>query len=225
MNHPIQLGVAGALGRMGKRVCDLASTDPRFHLAASIHRENFAHIPWPDLDVIIDFSSPKGSLSILKKAALEKVPAVIGVTGFSLAQTSQIKTASRKIPIFLSPNFSPGVFWMKSLASEISRALPRYDISIIEVHHKAKKDAPSGTAKDIARLLGGKVEIHSLRAGDIVGEHTVVLAGPFERLEITHRAHSRDVFALGALEAAFWLKRQRPGLYGMEDLFRKNAKA
>ena len=225
MNHPLQLGVLGALGRMGKRVCALASKDPRFHLAALIHRENFAQIPWSGLDVVVDFSSPKGSLSILKKAALEKVPVVIGVTGFSSDQISQIKVVSRKIPVFLASNFSPGIFWMKRLVSEISRALPRYDMSILEVHHKAKKDAPSGTAKDIAQLLDGKAKIHSLRVGDIVGEHTVVLAGPFERLEITHRAHSRDVFALGALEAAFWLKRQCPGLYGMEDLFRKNAKA
>ncbi len=225
MNHPIRLGVAGALGRMGRRVCDLVSKDPRFHLVALIHRENFARTLWSDLDLVIDFSSPEGSLAILKKAALEKIPVVIGVTGFSSAQMSQIKAVSRRIPVFLASNFSPGVFWMKRLASEISRALPRYDMSILEIHHKAKKDAPSGTAKDIAQLLGGKAKIHSLRVGDIVGEHTVVLAGPFERLEITHRAHSRDVFARGALEAAFWLKRQRPGLYGMEDLFRKNAKA
>ena len=225
MNHPIRLGVAGALGRMGRRVCDLVSKDPRFHLAALIHRENFARTLWSDLDLVIDFSSPEGSLAILKKAALEKIPVVIGVTGFSSAQMSQIKAVSRRIPVFLASNFSPGVFWMKRLASEISRALPRYDMSILEIHHKAKKDAPSGTAKDIAQLLGGKAKIHSLRVGDIVGEHTVVLAGPFERLEITHRAHSRDVFARGALESAFWLKRQSPGLYGMENLFRKNAKA
>ncbi len=224
MNHPLKLGVVGSLGRMGRRVCALARENPRFSLAAPIERKNFGQTNWPGLDVLIDFSIPKTSLTVLKIAVAEKIPLVIGVTGFSNSQMSQIKAASRKIPIFLSPNFSPGIFWMERLAQEAAGALSNYDLSILETHHKAKKDAPSGTAKALASVLGRKVEILSSRVGDVVGEHTLVLAGSFERLEIKHLAHSRDVFAKGALDAAAWIYSQRPGLYGMEDLFGKNGK-
>ncbi len=224
MKHALKLGVVGSLGRMGTRVCALAREDSRFQLAAQIARDNFARAPWSNLNVLIDFSTPESSLTALRKAVTSKIAVVIGVTGFSNSQMSQIKAASRKIPIFLSPNFSPGIFWMKRLAKEAAKALPAYDLSILETHHKAKKDAPSGTGKALASVLGRKVEILSSRIGDVVGEHTLVLAGPFERLKITHLAHSRDVFAKGALEAAAWVHSRNPGLYGMEDLFSQNAK-
>ncbi len=224
MKHAFKLGVVGSLGRMGRRVCALAQENSRFELAAQIERGNFKTTPWSDLDVLIDFSTPESSLAVLKKAVKNKIPAVIGVTGFSNSQISQIKAASRKIPIFWSPNFSPGIFWMKRLAQDAAKALSNYDLSILETHHKTKKDAPSGTAKALVSVLGREAEVLSSRVGDVVGEHTLVLAGPFERLEITHLAHSRDVFAKGALEAAEWLSSHKPGFYGMEDLFVHNGK-
>jgi 4-hydroxy-tetrahydrodipicolinate reductase len=223
INKRLHLIVLGAAGRMGRRVCDLASKDPRFQLSARLDRENFKTLnSRADVaDVLIDFSAPKSSLTALTWAANARMPIVIGVTGFSPAQLSKIRAFSKKIPVFLSPNFSPGVFVMKRLAALAARELSDCDVSILETHHKMKKDAPSGTARDLVASMARKVEVISRRVGEVVGEHTVVFSGPFERLEITHRAHSRDLFACGALEAASWLCGRKPGFYGMADLLEK----
>lgn len=200
----------------------------------------------PQLDakrVIIDFTNPEASLSYLRAAAKKQTPIVIATTGFSAAQLAEIKRLAKKTPTLLSANTSLGVNVLVSLLGKAAKMLgDGYDVEIIEAHHRFKKDAPSGTALALGRsvaqalqrdldkvsLNGRKgivgersqkeIALLSVRAGDIVGEHTVIFGGIGERLEFIHRAHSRDTFAHGAIRAAQWLARKKPGLYSMQDM-------
>lgn len=193
--------------------------------------------------VIIDFTQPEASLRFLKLAAKNRVPIVIATTGFTEIQQAEIKRLARQTPTLLSANTSLGVNVLVSLVADAAKRLgDDYDIEIIEAHHRFKKDAPSGTAlalgqsaanavgRDLGKVMvngrkgivgeRGKKEVAllSVRAGDIVGEHTVIFGGIGERLELIHRAHSRDTFARGALRAAQWLAKKKPGLYNMQDV-------
>ena len=193
--------------------------------------------------VIIDFTRPEASLTYLRAAAKKAVPVVVGTTGFDPRQIANIKRLSRRTAALLSANTSLGVNVLVSVLGIAAKMLgDDYDVEIVEAHHRFKKDAPSGTALALGRAIAGalnrdldKVGIHgrkgivgerskkeiallSVRAGDIVGEHTVIFGGIGERLEFIHRAHSRDTFAHGAIRAAQWLARQTPGLYGMHDV-------
>ena len=193
--------------------------------------------------VIIDFTQPEASLGFLKLAAKNRVPIVIATTGFTEIQQAEIKRLARQTPTLLSANTSLGVNVLVSLVADAAKRLgDDYDIEIIEAHHRFKKDAPSGTAlalgqsaanavgRDLGKVMvngrkgivgeRGKKEVAllSVRAGDIVGEHTVIFGGIGERLELIHRAHSRDTFARGALRAAQWLAKKNPGLYNMNDV-------
>ena len=193
--------------------------------------------------VIIDFTNPAASMELLRSAAKKHVATVIATTGFDGKQLAEIKRLARRTPILLSANTSLGVNVLVSLLGKAAKMLgDDYDVEIVEAHHRFKKDAPSGTAlalgRSIAEALGrdlNKVGINgrkgivgerskkeiallSVRAGDIVGEHTVIFGGIGERLEFIHRAHSRDTFARGALRAAQWLAKRKPGLYGMQDM-------
>ena len=180
-------------------------------------------------DVLIEFTAPQATLA--HRAQMEKVKKamVIGTTGFSSAQIEQIKKAAKTIPIVLSPNMSIGVNILFGIVGEVARQLGNgYDIEIIEAHHHHKKDAPSGTAKKLAEEVASvvckkteEIPTHAIRAGDIVGDHTIIYAGAGERIELTHRAQSRDPFALGALRAAKFIVGQPPGLYNMQDVLRK----
>ena len=236
--RPLRLIAAAAGGRMGSLVAQLAAKDPRFELAACLFHKNpidseprvVPAITLEELgphlehaDAIIDFSTPEASLALAALAAKSKTALVVGTTGFSKAQMSRLKGFSRKTPVFQAPNFSPAVFLLRRLAREAAGALTDFDVSISELHHAAKKDSPSGTAlalaDSVAQARGGRrPPVVSQRAGDIVGDHAVLLAGPHERLEIVHRAHARALFARGALDAALWLSNRRPGFYGMEDM-------
>ena len=190
--------------------------------------------------VLVDFSLPDSTIERLKFCLDKIIPMVIGTTGFSEIQTATIKNASVKIPILLSTNMSYGVNLIFKIIGDIAKALgDDYNIEIVETHHKFKKDAPSGTAKTISELIckalnrntdtdiiyGRKgitgerskktIGVHAIRGGDVVGEHTISFLGPGERIEITHKAHSRDTFAMGALKAAEWIADKKPGLYNM----------
>lgn len=194
-------------------------------------------------NVIIDFTRPEASLGFLKSAAKTRTPIVIATTGFSASQQAEIQRLAQRTPTLLSANTSLGVNVLLSLVADAAKRLgDDYDVEIIEAHHRFKKDAPSGTAlalgQSVADALGrdlGKVMVNgrkgivgergkkeiallSIRAGDIVGEHTVIFGGIGERLELIHRAHSRDTFAKGALRAAKWLAKKSPGLYSMGDV-------
>jgi len=194
-------------------------------------------------DVIIDFSQPEATLESLELAKKCKKALVVGTTGFTDKQKETFSAAASEIPVLMAPNMSVGVNLLFELASEAASKLgPEYDIEIVEAHHRHKKDAPSGTAEKLADLLaeargldrkkgviygrhgnsaerkGDEIVVHALRAGDIVGDHTVTFCAPGERIELTHRAHSRDTFANGALSAARFLTAQKPGLYSMHEV-------
>ena len=193
--------------------------------------------------IIVDFTRPEASLGFLRSAAEARAPIVIATTGFTVKQQVEIKRLARRTPTLLSANTSLGVNVLVSLLGKAAKMLgDDYDVEIIEAHHRFKKDAPSGTAlalgRSIARALNRdldavaingrqgmvgertrkEIALLSVRAGDIVGEHTVIFGGIGERLEFIHRAHSRDTFARGALRAAQWLAQRKPGLYGMQDV-------
>lgn len=195
--------------------------------------------------VVIEFSTPAATLEHVRLAAEKKIPIVIGTTGSDQNQLAEIKKLSRRTPILLSANMSLGVNLLVSLLGKVAKTLgDDYDVEIIEAHHRFKKDAPSGTALALGRSVAqglnrdlDKVGVNgrkgivgertkqeiamlSVRAGDIVGDHTVIFGGIGERLEFIHRAHSRETFAHGALRAAQWLAKQKPGLYGMQDVLK-----
>jgi 4-hydroxy-tetrahydrodipicolinate reductase len=192
---------------------------------------------------VIDFTNAESSLGYLRAAAKRAVPIVIGTTGFNADQLAEIETLARRTPTLLSANMSLGVNLLVSLLGKAAKILgDDYDVEILEAHHRFKKDAPSGTAlamgRSVAQALNrnldkvgingrkgivgertkNEIALFSVRAGDIVGEHTVIFGGIGERLEFIHRAHSRDTFARGAIRAAQWLAKQKKGLYGMQDV-------
>lgn len=197
-------------------------------------------------DVIIDFSQPQASLHTLTLAKKFKKALVVGTTGFSDSQKEEFKKAGETIPILLAPNMSVGVNLLFELAAQVAGKLgDDYDIEIVEAHHRFKKDAPSGTAqrlidvmvearglnrkKDVvhghqgktAERKGNEIAVHAVRAGDIVGDHTVTFCTAGERLELTHRAHSRDTFAKGSLRAARFLAKKKPGFYTMQEVLKR----
>lgn len=257
--------VAGAAGRMGRCLVACLRGVPDLSLVGALERSGH-----PDLGkdagevagagrlgvaltdepralltrdrILVEFSVPGATLDHLRLAARSGARAVIGTTGFSPAEREEITTLARQTPILLSPNMSVGVNLAFRLLAQMAAALgDDYDVEITEIHHRGKKDAPSGTAlrmaEIIAQALGRdltqvavygrrgitgerpvkEIGIQSLRAGDVVGEHTVVFGGPGERLELTHRAGSRDTFAWGAIRAARFVATAPPGLYSVQD--------
>jgi 4-hydroxy-tetrahydrodipicolinate reductase len=226
MATPLKIAVCGASGRTGSRIAALAAVDPRFHLLARVGRAQAAEFEDEAgaCGAVIDFTTPDSCVRFAAACGRNKVPFVTGTTGLSVVQRAQVAAASRKTAVFMAPNFSRGVTMLLHLAAEAARRLPDYDAAIVETHHKAKKDAPSGTALRLAQAVAegrrsdAAVPTSSLRVGGVVGDHTLTLAGPFERLTLAHAADSRDAFALGALEAALWTARKKPGLYDMLDL-------
>ncbi len=193
-------------------------------------------------DVVIDFSVPEATAALSRIIARAAKPAVVGTTGLSQSEIKSLEDAARRAPILYSPNMSIGVNLLTRLVIEAAKRLPDFDIEIFEAHHRFKADAPSGTAIKLARSAAeargakfdevvrysmilpdskrkvGEINIQSARSGDIVGEHTVFLVGLGERLELTHRATSRDNFARGALKAAKWVVGKDPGLYDMGNV-------
>ncbi len=194
-------------------------------------------------DVLIDFTFPEVSLGHLKACAEQGKAAVIGSTGFSKEQLAEVNTYVKKIPCVLSPNMSVGVNVCFKVLADLAKILgPEFDAEIVEWHHRLKKDAPSGTAvrmgEVVAKALGRdyqkaakyhregmtgvrtneEIGMQTVRGGDIVGEHTVYFIGMGERIELTHRAHTRDMFARGAVRAAKWVVGKKPGLYDMQDV-------
>lgn len=194
-------------------------------------------------DVLIDFTSHVGVPSTIEVVAKARKALVIGTTGLTRDEQAALDAAATKIPIVYAPNMSVGMNLLFGLVGQVAKVLgDAYDVEIVEAHHNQKKDAPSGTARklaeNVAAALGRDLEhdavygregivgargareigVHAVRAGDIVGEHTVIYAGSSERIELTHRAHSRDVFARGALRAAKWVAGKPPKIYSMLDV-------
>jgi 4-hydroxy-tetrahydrodipicolinate reductase len=204
-------------------------------------QDNIDHL-LSECDVIIDFTRPEGTMEFLKKASDNKTSYVIGTTGFNPSELDLIQQYSQQIPICMAPNMSVGVNVLISLVEKAAELLPEYDFEVVEAHHKHKVDAPSGTALRLGQAAADGLNISleknaiytrygreekrrnneigfsTIRAGDIVGEHTVLIAGNGERIELTHKATSRLNFASGALKAAKFVANQKPKLFDMQEV-------
>ena len=262
----LRLAVPGAAGKMGRMILKVIAETPGMLLVSAVERPGSTFLgndagsvaglgqlgveirselddAMANADVIIDFTAPAATAWTVSRAAEHEVGVVIGTTGLGEAEKRAVWQASERIPIVLSANMSLGVNVLFGLLAQAARALgDDYDVEIVELHHRHKKDAPSGTAlamaSTLAEALGrdlskvarygreglpgarasDEIGIHAVRGGDIVGEHTAYFCGLGERLEITHRASSRETFARGAVRAAAWLRDRDPGLYDMQDV-------
>jgi len=238
---PIRLLIHGASGRMGRALLRLASEDARLQCVAAVSGQGkpiaeamavpvFAAkdtAQLPDFDVLVDFSLPVAFDAALDLAKQCRCAFVSGTTGLSAAQRAALEAAARSIPVLWASNFSLGIAVLTELVRRASAALPQWQRNIIESHHIHKKDAPSGTALTLGAAVeaggGPAPDYSSIRAGDIVGEHTVQFTGLGERLELTHRATNRDIFARGALECAIRLHGCAAGRYEVADMVMRGA--
>lgn len=213
----LKLAVVGANGRMGQEIIKLLDNHPAFSSHSSIGRSNLDCLA--NCDVAIDFTSRDGTMENLSLYIKHQVPIVIGSTGFSSDDLRQLGEAAQQTPIFWSPNMALGPNLLAKIARDAAKTLgPDFAIDIIEAHHISKKDAPSGTALLIGGAINEKVTYHSIRGGDIVGEHSVKFSGPGEQLTLTHIAQNRSIFARGALAIAKWLApRKAEKLYNFDD--------
>lgn len=235
--------ITGAKGRMGKALVACAPNHAGLEVIGQIDQGDDLTAVIGRSDVVIDFSLHSATPGIAELCAAQGKALIIGTTGHNDAEKARITQQAARIPIVWSSNYSTGVntlFWLTCKAAEILG--PAYDLEVIEMHHRLKKDAPSGTAKSLAEILAevrnvqlntaarhgregivgertaAEIGIHSVRGGDVVGDHTVVFATNGERVELTHKASSRDTFANGALRAALWVVKHKPGLYDMQDV-------
>jgi 4-hydroxy-tetrahydrodipicolinate reductase len=235
--------IAGSKGRMGQALLACAARMPEIHVAGQVDVGDDLGGIIEKCDVVVDFSFHEATRGIAELCAEHKKALVIGTTGHSAEEKSKIAKLKLKVPMVWSSNYSTGVntlFWLSRKAAEILGS--SFDLEIVEMHHRMKRDAPSGTALSLAQILaearqlslneaarhgrqgmvgertGSEIGIHSVRGGDVVGDHTVIFAATGERLELTHKASSRETFANGALRAAIWVAEQRPGLYDMQDV-------
>ena len=221
--NPVRVIICGSKGRMGQTLVACAKADPELQLAGEIDLgDDLAKIV-TGCDVIVDFSTHEATATVAKLAADHKKALVIGTTGHGDHEKKVVRGLVEMIPVVWSANFSTGVntlFWLTGKVAEIVGN--QWEAEIVETHHTAKKDAPSGTAKRLQEILkqtrGKDAPAHALRIGDVVGDHTVTFGIAGERIELTHRAASRETFARGALRAAKWAVKQKPGLYDMQDV-------
>jgi len=235
--------ITGAKGRMGQALVACAPSHTGLEVVGQIDQGDSLEAVIAKCDAVIDFSSHSATPAIAKLCAQHKKALVIGTTGLNDTETFEVKQAATSIPMVWASNYSTGVntlFWLTRKAAEILG--PDFDLEVVEMHHRLKRDAPSGTAKSLAEILAqvrhlqyakaarhgregivgertaNEIGVHSIRGGDVVGDHTVIFATNGERVELTHKASSRDTFANGALRAALWVVKQKPGLYDMQDV-------
>jgi 4-hydroxy-tetrahydrodipicolinate reductase len=261
----VRIAVFGAGGKMGHAIMHAIADAQDATLVAAIERSDYPYLAADatklagmhasgvhisdqrpakgTADVWIDFSTPAATMANVEAAVPAGAAMVIGITGLAAAAKEKIAAAAKTLPIVLTPNMSVGVNVMLKLVADAARTLgAAYDIEIVETHHRAKRDAPSGTALrlgeaaaegsgrdftanaryerhgDIGPRPAAEIGIQTLRGGDVVGDHTVFFLGHGDRIEITHRASSRDTFAHGAVRAALWLAGKGPGLFDMRDV-------
>lgn len=243
MSQPIRILLNGAKGRMGQAILSI-STSEQATIAVSIDQGDNPAAHLDQVDVVIDFSFHSATLPLAQLCAKKGKPLVIGTTGHTVEEKSAITAAIKSIPVVWAGNYSVGVTLLNALVRQAARALldaGRWDIELTEMHHRHKKDAPSGTAETLLKILMeerrlaekdlkhgrsgltgerplGEIGVHALRGGDVVGEHTVLFSSEGERLELKHIATNREIFARGAVRAARWLKGRPPGLYSMDDV-------
>ncbi len=237
----LRITLIGARGRMGQAIA-AAAKDAGVIVAAALNTGDNLAAGIALGDAVIDFSSHAATTEVIRLAVNARKPLVIGTTGHPAADKKRLLTKAAKIPCVWSGNYSVGVNLLFALTRRAAAVLGSdYDAEVIEMHHRFKKDAPSGTAARLLEIIlterkltaaalrhgrsgitGGRtateVGVHALRGGDVVGDHTVMFAALGERLELTHKASDRAIFARGALRAARWVVAQKPGLYDMQDV-------
>lgn len=225
MSKPVRVALIGAKGRMGRAIVDLAKNDPKIEIVAQCDLGDSIDSGASNANVIVDFSQAESVDDVCRTAEKLRAALVIGTTGHSIEQKKTIAATAKVVPIVFSSNFSVGVNVLFALARKTAELLGNdFETRIVETHHKMKKDAPSGTAKTLAEIMktarnpSKEITIESIREGDVVGDHTVFFSGPAERVELTHRASSREIFARGALRAAEWINGKPPGLFSMQDV-------
>ncbi len=220
--NPVRVIICGAKGRMGQTLVACVQTDPELKLVGEVDLDDDLSKVIAGCDAVVDFSVREATESVARLAGQHKKALVIGTTGHSDAQKQAVLGLVKAVPCVWTGNYSTGVNTLFWLCSKVAGIVPQWDCEIVETHHTAKKDAPSGTARGLQeaiRKVNGKVApAHALRIGDVVGDHTVTFGTPGERIELTHRASSREIFARGALRAAKWAVQQKPGLYDMQDV-------
>lgn len=240
----MKVAILGAAGRMGRMLCALAEANPELELVARVDVADGFDTTWPDgTEAVVDFTFHTAVPANVEKAAAAGVAYVIGTTGLSADEQARVDACAQKIPIVQAANYSLGVNLLLDLVRKAAAVLGTdYDIEVVEMHHRHKKDAPSGTALMLARaaaagrqvelddvacygrhgIVGerpeGQIALHALRGGSVVGDHTVMFAGDVERVEITHKAQGREAFAAGALRAAQWAAGRAPSHYDMRDV-------
>ena len=240
----MKVAILGAAGRMGQMLVKLVEADPALSVVAQIDVADGYDTTWPEgTEAVVDFSFHAAVAPNVEKAAAQGLAYVIGTTGLTPGEQARVDACAAKIPVVQAANYSLGVNLLLALVRQAAAVLgPQYDVEVVEMHHRHKKDAPSGTALMLANaaaegrgvkladvacygrqgLVGerpaGEIALHALRGGSVVGDHTVMFAGDVERVEITHRAQSREAFAAGALRAALWAVGRRPGKYDMRDV-------
>lgn len=240
----IQLLVTGKSGRMGQAVLQAASQEPAVTVTATHDSGENLQAAMEEANTVIDFTVHRFTRELLDAALKTGTHLVIGTTGHTDEERAAIREASATLPIVYAPNFSIGVntlFWLTRRAAQILTQ-DHFDIEVTEMHHRHKIDAPSGTARRLLEILNEEtgtsyqddiahgrfgnvgprlpreIGMHTLRGGDVVGDHTVIFAADGERVELTHKASSRMTFASGAVRAAVWLYDKPPGLYDMQDV-------
>lgn len=243
MSTPLRLLINGSRGRMGQALVQCAASIPELTVSAEVDAGDDFLEGLHRSDAVIDFSHHATVEAVLNACVDLKRTLVIGTTGHTDPQIEAIHEAGKIIPIVFAPNYSVGVntlFWLTRKATEILG--PAFDLEVVEMHHRMKKDSPSGTAKRLAEILAearslsyqedtrhgrfgivgertqNEIGMHAVRGGDVVGDHTVIYAAMGERVELTHKASSRDTFAMGALRASLWAHGRAPGVYDMQDV-------
>jgi len=235
--------INGCKGRMGQALVACAGPMPDLEIVGQVDQGDDLGAIIGQCDAVIEFSFHNVTSGVAALCAKHRKALVIGTTGHTETEKSEIGNRKSEIPMVWASNYSTGVntlFWLTRRAAEILG--PGFDLEVIEMHHRLKKDAPSGTATTLLEILAdvrklqlkealrhgregitgertnAEIGIHAIRGGDVVGDHTVIFAAPGERVELTHKAGSRDTFANGALRAAQWVVKQKPGLYDMQDV-------
>ncbi len=239
----MKIAILGAGGRMGRMLCAMAR-DAGHEVVAKVDVAEGFDREWPvGTEGVVDFSFHAALPPNIAKAAAQGIPYVIGTTGVTADEQKSVVEAAKSIPVVQSGNYSLGVNLLLELVRKTAEALgPGYDVEVTEMHHRHKKDAPSGTALMLAKSVAagrgvdlaekaiygrhgevgerpeGEIAIHALRGGSVVGDHTVMFAGDVERVELTHRAQGREAFAAGALRALSWAAGKAPGIYDMRNV-------
>jgi 4-hydroxy-tetrahydrodipicolinate reductase len=240
----MKVAILGAAGRMGHMLCDLVDKSEELELVAKCDiREDYPRT-WPaGTEAVIDFTFHEAVPANIAKAAEEGIVYVLGTTGLTDEEQKAVDAAAEKIPVVQSGNYSLGVNLLLGLVKKAAEVLGlEYDCEVVEMHHRNKKDAPSGTALMLAKAAAcgrdqnfedvavfgregmpgerpqGEIAVHAVRGGSVIGDHTVMFAGDVERIEITHKAQTREAFAAGALRAAVWAAGRKPGIYSMRDV-------